>query len=448
MSSAGGIRRWRAVVSAAAIVTVLVAGCGSSPSSEPTAEPNDLVHVPGDAATISAAMDLVAPGGLVLVEPGTYAEEVTVDVEDVTLRGTDRNTVVIDGGGTRSFGVFASADGVRIENLTVHSTLFYGVLVTGLHDENGPLAHGGPGYTELDPSRFPPVQRFAIDHVTSYNNGLYGIYAFNAQHGTITNSYASGSADSGFYVGQCEQCDILVAGNVAERNAIGFENANASDSVTIAGNRFSHNRIGMTLISNYQEAFTPQRDNLVVGNLVSDNTSADSPAHALGGFGVGLAINGGQGNRVVANRIEGNPVVGVQLSNAEDLPAVGNQILDNIVGANGFDLADTSAARAPSSGNCFDGTAATTALPASLLRVTCPGGNAGEIADGGAWPRVDVPVGMSFLQVPAPPAQPSLQPGAAVEEIPGPLPAQVTMPAEADFPVPEASLLADRSGVA
>ena len=141
----------------------------------------------------------------------------------------------------------------------------------------------------------------------------------------ITDSYASGSADSGFYVGQCRDCDILVTGNVAERNAVGFENANASDSVVIAGNRFSGNRVGLTLLSSYQEAFLPQRANQVVGNLISDNDEADSPAQAEGGFATGVGISGGQSNIVERNRISGHARAGVILTNTEDIPAVGNR---------------------------------------------------------------------------------------------------------------------------
>ncbi len=426
-----------------------LAGCGgaaspdSTGSTAPAPADRSLVRVPGDAPTITAAVDLVSSGGMVLVEPGVYAEEVTIDKPDVTLRGTDRNGTVIDGEGTRSFGVFAHADGVRIENLTVHSTLFYGVLVTGMHDENGPLAHGGPGYTELDPSEFPPVERFRIDHVTAYNNGLYGIYAFNARHGVIADSYASGSADSGFYVGQCEECDILVTGNVAERNAIGFENANASDSIVVTGNRFSGNRIGMTLISNYQEAFTPQRENVVVGNVVSGNASGDSPAHALGGFGIGLGITGGQRNDVRANRVEDNPVAGIQLGNAEDIPATGNRFSGNLLSGNGVDLADVAAARAPSVDNCFEGNTATTASPAGILAVPCPELPGGT--DGRFLPAVDVPAGMSFLRVPAPPTQPDL---AADGPPSAPLPATVDLPDTSGAAVPDATLLADRAATA
>ena len=431
---------------ALSVVVALAAACGTSADpaipeqSEPTR--SALVRVPEDEPTISGALESVSPGGMVLISPGTYPEEVTIDTADVTLRGTDRNAVVIDGGGERSFGVFASADGVRIENLTVRSTLFYGVLVTGMHDANGPLAHGGPGYTELDPSDFPPVQRFSIDHVTAYNNGLYGIYAFNAQHGSITDSYASGSADSGFYVGQCEKCDILVASNVAERNAIGFENANASDSVVIAGNRWSGNRIGMTLISNYQEAFTPQRDNTVAGNLISHNSSADSPAHALGGFGVGLSINGGQGNQVVGNRIEDSPVAGVVLTNAEDIPAADNEFVANAMSRNGLDVTDVSSGRTPSRANCFENNEVTTSAPASILTAGCAGQQTPGAGGAGPLPVVPVPDGLSFLDVPAPPDQPVL---AEVEVAPEPLPATVDLPPASAFPLPDPTLLAERA---
>jgi hypothetical protein len=425
----------------AVLLATAIAGCTPiPPSTGASPEGAQLVRVPEDAPTITEAVDQVAEGGMVLVGPGTYPEEVTIDTADVTLRGVDRNDTVIDGGGIRSFGVFASADGVRIENLTVHSTLFYGVLVTGMHDENGPLAHGGPGYTELDPSEFPPVERFSIDHVTAYNNGLYGIYAFNARHGSISDSYASGSADSGFYVGQCEDCDILVTGNVAERNAIGFENANASDSLTIAGNRFAGNRIGMTLISNYQEAFTPQRGNTVAGNLIAGNSSGDSPAHALGGFGIGLAITGGQGNRITGNRIEANPVAGILLGNAEDIPALRNEFSGNVLSANGVDAADVSATRTPASGNCFDANTASTASPPELLAIPCPTDS--STGGGGAVPTVAVPNGVSFLKVPAPPSQPGMT---GVEAMPTRLPAEVEMPAASAFPVPDGTLLADRA---
>ena len=305
------------------------------------------LNVPDDVATIQEAADRIAEGGLILIEPGVYEEAVILSTNDVTIRGVDRNETIIDGGGIRPYGITTTADGVRIQNLTARNTTFYGVLVTGLFDDEGPTAHGLDGYDLLDPESFPPVERFEIDHVTAHNNGLYGIYAFDSIHGVIKNSYASGSADSGFYVGQCRECDIVVIDNVAERNAVGFENANASDSLVIAGNRFNNNRVGMTLLSNYQEAFTPQRANVVVGNAISDNNEADSPAQADGGFGTGIGISGGHDNVLERNRVEGNSRAGLLLANTEDIPVLGTRMTDSLLGGNGVDVANISADRSP-----------------------------------------------------------------------------------------------------
>jgi nitrous oxidase accessory protein NosD len=437
--------RSRIVASALILVAAAaVLGACSDDGDKGASGGQSVVRVPEDAPTISAAVDRVAAGGLVLVSPGTYRESVTIDKPDVTLRGTDRGTTIVDGEGRRPFGVVSIADGSRVENLTVRAHTFYGVLVTGLHDENGPSAHGVDGYTRLDPDKFPPVQRFRISHVTASNNGLYGIYAFDAGNGVITDSYASGSADSGFYVGQCRRCNIEVSRNVAERNAIGFENANASDTVAVVGNRFSGNRIGATFISNYQEAFTPQRANLVAGNVLADNASSDSPAHAEGGFGIGLGIAGGQDNVIAANRVEGNPVAGIQVTNTEDLAATGNQITGNRMDGNGVDLADIAASRAPSSGNCLADNELAALLPASLRQTGCPGDYGKGSADPAELPRVTVPAGVSFLKVAAPPQQPSMS-AAEVERTPERLPKTWTIPSAADYGLPAPSYLADRT---
>jgi len=415
-------------------VGLLVAGCSPAGSTL-----KEVVAVPADAPTITAALQLVQPGGLVLVSPGVYTESVIIDVEDVTLRGTDRNGVIIDGEGLRPQGVLVVANGVTVENLTVRSHTFNGVLVTGLYDGTNAEAHGVDGYNGLDTEKFPPLQRFDINHVTAYNNGLYGIYAFDSQHGSITDSYASGSADSGFYVGQCQECDILVQGNIAENNAIGFENANASDSLYILGNRWSSNRVGMTLISNYQEAFVPQRATVVAGNLISDNMSAESPTQADGGFGIGLGIAGGQQNQVLNNRIAGNARAGVILNNSEDISAIGNAFTGNQFADNGLDIIDTSAARAPSSATCISGLAVI--LPAALAATPCdPTGAAVAGENPSALPLLDVPAGMSFLKIPAPPAQPSKT--GALDTVPPRLPGAVTMPDVASFGVPAADFLA------
>ena len=351
---------------------------------------------------------------------------------------------VIDGGGLRPYGIVVIADGVRVENLTVTGATFYGVLFTGLHDANGPSAHTADGYHAWDPAKFPPLQRFRVDHVTTHNNGLYGIYAFDARHGVIADSYASGSADSGIYVGQCTECDILVNGNVAERNAVGFENANASDSVVLTGNRFSNNRVGLTLLSSYQEAFTPQQKNQVVGNLISDNNEADSPSQADGGFGTGIGISGGQQNSIERNQITGHQRAGVVLANTEDLPATKNAFTGNVYEDNAVDLANVSAARTPATGNCANdaGTAAPRALLAELRLACAASGTAKQSAEQ-TLAGPDAPPGQSYKKVAAPVDQPALPTTGATTT---PLPATVAMPDLSKVTVPAADLLESNTG--
>src|SRR5690606_4391629 len=78
-------------------------------------------RVPGDFDTIQAAVDAAAPGDLVLIEPGTYEEAVDVTVEDLTIRGLDRNEVVLDGGFELENGIRVLADGVAVENMTAQN---------------------------------------------------------------------------------------------------------------------------------------------------------------------------------------------------------------------------------------------------------------------------------------------------------------------------------------
>lgn len=400
------LRRW--ALAAVTLVVIAAGGC-TQPEVEvrpPGAGPVTIA-VPGHAPTIQQAADAAKPGDTIEVSPGTYGESVALKTPDVTLRGTDRNAVIIDGGGLRGNGIVVTAPRVTIANLTVRGFNLNGVLITGLVGENGGLASGSDGYRRLDPKKFPPLQGFAVRYVTASNNALYGIYAFDSQNGVIENNYASGHADSGIYIGQCDDCNIVVRNNVAEYNAVGYEQANASNVVSVVRNRFSNNRVGMTLLSDYQEAYVPQRKALVAGNLIADNDAEKTPEQAEGSFGIGLGLSGAQDNEITRNLITGHPTAGIVVSSSEDIAPVDNRLAANVGRDNELDLAYVATERAPGSGNCLDRNEFTKTLPVSLEHAWyCPQG--GAKLPGEQWDPPSAPRGISFRDVRPPPPQPQL----------------------------------------
>ncbi|MFD4660455.1 right-handed parallel beta-helix repeat-containing protein [Kitasatospora sp. NPDC058444] len=427
------VKRLPALLAAAVLA---LAGCSSGGSTSSDAKHPDgtVIRVPQHFPTIQQAVDVAREGDTVLVDPGTYRESVRLTKPKIVLRGTDRNTVVLDGGLRLVNGITASGPGSVVENLTVHGYLANGVLFTGVTDEKlQQRGAGGSAYDPLDTVRFPPVQGFRASNVTAYNNGLYGIYAFDARGGIIEDSYASGGADSGIYVGQCKPCDTLVRGNTVERNAVGIEVTNASDNLTIVGNLVHGNRVGITLNSNDLEALAPQHGAVVAGNVVTDNNSADSPQQADGAHGIGIGIGGGTANQVQRNLVQGNRAAGVVITDPPGHPASGNRVEGNRATGNGTDLVLASV----DPGNCFSGNQPAVQSPDGLETLVGCAAQGRTAPPFGRTSPVQAPAGIPFSQVPVPPAQPSLPdptaPGRPATDLPGPVdPGAYPLPESAD----------------
>jgi hypothetical protein len=397
-----------------------LASCGSSSApdkprasaSAANVEPKLLSVTPAD--NLDQIMKSVNPGDTVLLGEGVYQQTIRISTPDVTLVGTDRNQVVIDAEVLRPNGIVVTADGVTVANLTVRNALLNGVLVTGMSDENGGLARGSDGYTKLDPAKYPPLQGFHVTHVTSYNNGLYGIYLFNAQHGLAENTYTSGGADSGLYVGQCKPCNIVVRNNVMERNAVGYEHTNAGPDVWVVENRMSHNRVGVTINSNHQEALLPQEGATLAGNLITDNNYSKTPEQGEGGFALGVGVGGGTNNLIAKNRISNQAGVGLALASVDDLAPINNEFRDNLFVNNREDFVLSTSERSADQGNCMSGNRLQRTRPGNIAQtLLCP--------DGGSEVGVDIPLnlppsprGIPFTEVQAPPQLPGLKDPAAL----------------------------------
>lgn len=394
------------IVLAAVAASFLIATVGCQTESSNATSPR-LIRVPSQVDTINAAVGQAIPGDVVLLAPGRYDETIEIDRPGITLRGADRNTVVIDGGRERSDGIVVTADDITVENLTVTEHLLNGILVTGMTGEDGSgLARGSTGYDTLDPESTPPVQNFRVRHVTAARNGLYGVYAFHATDGIIESNHASGSADSGIYVGQCKPCRIVVRDNTAEHNAVGFENANASGDLYVLANDFSRNRVGMTVSSDYLEALVPQQQSTVIGNTIADNNEPSSPAHAEGAYGIGIGLAGATENHIERNLITGHDSAGLVITASEDLPSERNSISGNEFADNAVDVANASPSRAPARANCLSGNTAAEFAPATLAAET--GCDDAEAQPSGALQQADDPKGVAFFSVELPATQETL----------------------------------------
>jgi plastocyanin len=301
-------------------------------------------RVPRQYSTIQAAVDAADPGDLVLVDRGVYREEVTVTTPSLTIRGADRNETIIDGEFVRGNGIAVLADGVAIENLTARNAVLNGFYWSG-------------------------VTGFRGSWLTAYNNGDYGIYAFDARDGLFEHSYASGSPDSGFYVGECYPCRIVIRDVIAEHNAIGYSGTNSGGQLYVVSSIWRNNRSGLVPASLDLELSPPQRETVIAANLIVGNSNPSAPAAALPAiaYGNGVLIGGGIRNVVERNVIADHEQHGILVTPMYDRnwwPARDNVIRENRIVRSG--RADLALGGPASFGNCFAGNQYTVAAPAGL----------------------------------------------------------------------------------
>jgi hypothetical protein len=353
------------------------------------------LHVPTDFPTLEAALAAATKGDVIVLAAGTYDGDVTVPEGKggITIRGTDRNAVVFDGGGIRHNALEIEADGVTLENVSAHDYL-----------ENGFYWEGVVGF----------VGRY----LTVWNVGLYGIYAIQSRSGIIEQSLVSGAADAAFYIGECQPCDTVIRDVTARLSAVGYSGTNAGGNLTVEDSLFELNEVGI-LPNSYDVGLEPppQRGATFWRNVVRGSGSAATPRDSpLGGFrGIGIGIIGGVGNLVDGNEVSGSTRYGIAITPAIDRGArwvpSDNRITGNRVSGSG--LADLALAAGSGSGNCFDGNTATALDPANVA-AACSGQADGSADVAAAIaqppPRLldGLPSAPAFASMPAPDEQTSL----------------------------------------
>jgi hypothetical protein len=409
-------RRFLGAAAAFLSLSVVVAGCSSDDDSSSddstTTEASDssgeldAINVPGDYETIQEAVDSASEGDLILIDEGIYNEAVDVTTPDITIRGVDRNKVILDGEFELENGIrVLDTDGVQVENMTARNYTSNGFFWTG-------------------------SDRYRGSYLTAYRNGDYGIYSFDAYHGQFDNSLGSGSPDAGFYIGECYECDAVIDNVISEYNGLGYSGTNSGGELYITNSTFRYNRAGIVPNSGSYELCYPGRSNVIVGNTVYDNNNQDGPAIdvALLAQGNGILLAGSINNQVERNLVYDHDRTGIaavpfpeedasdvvppadqnevpceetrdnELPDPETIPdvvlwnATGNSFLGNVVEGSGLaDLASGTIALGPDSpttadlDNCFSDNEFTTSAPTDIEALApCDGEGSGGDFEAGA----------------------------------------------------------------
>ena len=380
--------------------------------------------VPEDYATIQEAVDAASPGDLILVEPGTYNEAVTVETDDLTIRGLDRNEVVLDGKFELDNGIrVVGANGVAVENMTATNYTSNGFFWTGVDGYRG-------------------------SYLTAYRTGDYGVYAFDSVTGQLDHIYAAGSPDAGIYIGECYPCDAVIDGIVSEHNGLGYSGTNSGGNLLIVNSIFRFNRAGIVPNSGSYELCYPGRQTTIVGNIVYSNNQADTPAIdvALLAMGNGILSAGSVLNNIERNLVYDHDKSGIGLvpfleedpndvmptqaqwslscEDAKDLDPVipdgpllwesqQTRVIGNVVSdSRQADIINASVSMAEADlGNCFSGNTYASTAPNNLETLApCDGTGTGDWADGKynilSWLEDNPPPSVDWQTAVLPPLQP------------------------------------------
>ena len=325
------------------------------------------LRVPEEYPGVTEAVKAAASGDMISIAPGVYHEAVLVKTPNLTIRGRDRNGVIMDGNFTLSNAFEVTANNVVLENMTARHYLSNGFYWTGVNGYRG-------------------------SYLTAYANGDYGIYAYTSVNGQFDHDYAAGQPDSGFYIGGCHPCNALITEVLSEDNGLGYSGTNSGGNLVIRDSIWRNNFSGIAPNTLDTEPMAPQDGTTIIHNLVEDNNNYDAPAKVLQlpTIGNGIVIGGGNDNIVKDNIVNGHLYYGILVVPNIDKnfwQPSGNIIEDNVVTNSG--LADLGFSALSANDNCFSGNTVSRTSP-PFLQSTHACGTSGSHTGGGGDPSVMV----------------------------------------------------------
>lgn len=260
-----------------------------------------------DYSKIQAAIDAAEAGDTILVDEGTYCENLDVN-KRLTLRGMRRPVV---SGGVSGNAVTINADGVVLEGFEIKNS--------GIYEKTGdPLIPwaGVQVNSKGNTIRFNHLHgnccgifvnnstNNSIDHNEVESNSKYGIYLLNSSKNNIYSNEANFKSEYGIYL--LNSSDNNIQSNHAKKNTYGVYLLNSSDN---------------NIQSNYANS------NSECGINIMNSTSNDIYSnYAMENMHYGIYLEYSIKNKVLENYVKENKRYGIVLTESKD-----NQILKNDV---------------------------------------------------------------------------------------------------------------------
>ncbi len=284
------------------------------------ADHHTLVVLPGT-GTISAAVSAAHAGDTLQLKAGTYFDSVLVGRVDssgnilpksLTIRGVGASTVIkppptftnpcSSAGAVEGLCITGQLDssGNPVVSNPVHDVHISDLRTTGFSD-SGIIGFNTEG---LD-----------VENVRSDHNGGYGIARFVSTNTLFADNSVSYNGEAGLYMGDSPNANSVVKDNTADHNGFGIF-LRDSTKIVAQGNTSWGNCVGILALNTGQggTGATGAGFHTIQNNTVTANDQACPSSEGPPTSGIGIALVGVLGTKVIGNDVTANQPSGPSLA--------------------------------------------------------------------------------------------------------------------------------------